>query len=58
MPIVTNHKGPRFREYSRTPTENKVIELENRIRDLEELLTHNSESADPENPSNKEDSTK
>ena len=58
MPIVINHKGPRFREYSRTPTENKVIELENRIRDLEKLLTHNSESADPENPSNKEDSTK
>ena len=58
MPIVTNHKSPRFREYSRTPTENKVIELENRIRDLEKLLTHNSESADPENPSNKEDSTK
>ena len=45
MPIVTNHKSPRFREYSRTPTENKVIELENRIKDLEKLLTQNSESA-------------
>lgn len=58
MPIVTNHKGPRFREYSRTPTETKVIELENRIRDLEKLLTQNSESADSENSSNEEDSTK
>lgn len=58
MPIVTNHKGPRFREYSRTPTENKVIELENRIRDLEKLLTQSSESADSKNSKNKEDSTK
>ena len=58
MPIVTNHRGPRFREYSRTPTENKVIELENRIRDLEKLMTQNSESVDSKNPKNEENSTK
>ena len=26
MPIITNHKGARFREYSRTPAEKKLGE--------------------------------
>lgn len=38
MPIVTNHRGPSFREYSRTPAEKKIVELENKVSTMEQQL--------------------
>lgn len=43
MPIVTNHKGPSFREYSRTPAERKLIELESEVNMLKEKLAQLTE---------------
>lgn len=45
MPVVTNHKGPSFREYSRTPAERKLIELESKVADLEKKLAQLTEPA-------------
>lgn len=38
MPIVTNHRGPSFREYSRTPAEKKIVELEGKVATMEQQL--------------------
>lgn len=43
MPIVTNHRGPSFREYSRTPAERKLIELESEVNMLKEKLAQLTE---------------
>lgn len=59
MPIVTNHKGPSFREYSRTPAERKLIELESEVNMLKEKLAQLTEpTPEKSSDSSKKETTK
>lgn len=53
MPTVTNHRGPSFREYRRTPTENKMIELEQKVAELTKLVENLTSAQAPAKSSRK-----
>lgn len=57
MPIVTNHKGPSFREYSRTPAERKLVELESEVNILKEKLAQLTELASTKSSDSSEKET-